>query len=138
MTASRGPLRRAGRDADQDWAGDVVLIRDQDVVGFCEFRPTRDPDDDRQRIGHIMRLCLHALHQGQRGKLLVESACARLAGDGYLRDTPRSAQESAARVGYDSGAALSRVFARREGALRGAWRRSRGTALKDRPSGGQL
>jgi AraC-like DNA-binding protein len=41
-----------------------------------------------------------------------------------LRDTPLSLQEIAVRVGYDSGAAFSRVFTRREGASPGAWRRS--------------
>jgi AraC-like DNA-binding protein len=42
-----------------------------------------------------------------------------------LRDTPLSLHEIAERVGYDSGAALSRVFTRREGMPPGAWRRSR-------------
>ena len=41
-----------------------------------------------------------------------------------LRDTPLSLQEIAVRVGYDSGAAFSRVFTRREGTSPGAWRRS--------------
>jgi GNAT superfamily N-acetyltransferase len=64
--------------------GVVVLTRDQDVVGFCEFGPTEDADDDPRRVGHIMRLYIHPLHQGHGGgKLLVEAACARLARDGY-------------------------------------------------------
>jgi GNAT superfamily N-acetyltransferase len=68
--------------------GVVVLIRDQQVVGFCEFGPTEDVGEDPQRIGHIMRLYVHPLHQGHGGgKLLVESACARLAGDGYEEAT---------------------------------------------------
>ena len=48
-----------------------------------------------------------------------------------LRDTPLSVQEIAVRVGYDTGTALSRVFARREGVSPGAWRRNR------RPASGQ-
>ena len=53
-------------------------------------------------------------------------ACpAPRSGPSLLRDTPLTLQEIAVRVGYDSGAALSRVFTRREGASPGAWRRSR-------------
>ncbi|MET7543461.1 AraC family transcriptional regulator [Streptomyces sp. NPDC005507] len=39
-----------------------------------------------------------------------------------LRETPLSIQEIAARVGYDTGTALSRAFRRREGMAPGAWR----------------
>ena len=86
---------RIAKARGRDWAehgelrtgtggGVVVLIQDQDVVGFCEFGPTQDTDDDPRRVGHIMRLYVHPLHQGHGGgKLLVESACAHLAGDGY-------------------------------------------------------
>ncbi|MEQ0558274.1 AraC family transcriptional regulator [Amycolatopsis sp. NEAU-NG30] len=42
-----------------------------------------------------------------------------------LRDTPLSVQEIAVRVGYDTGTALSRVFARHEGISPGARRRNR-------------
>jgi GNAT superfamily N-acetyltransferase len=90
---------RIAKARARDWAehgamrtrirgGVVVLIRDQCVVGFCEFGPTEDPDDDPQRVGHIMRLYVDPLHQGRGGgKLLVESACARLAGNGYEEAT---------------------------------------------------
>ena len=90
---------RIAKARSRDWAehsavrartggGVVVLVRDQDVVGFCEFGPTQDADDDPQRVGHIMRLYVHPLHQGRGGgKLLVESACARLTGDGYEEAT---------------------------------------------------
>jgi transcriptional regulator GlxA family with amidase domain len=44
---------------------------------------------------------------------------------GLLRDTPLTVQEIAERVGYDSGAGFSRVFARREGVSPGVSRRSR-------------
>jgi transcriptional regulator GlxA family with amidase domain len=40
-----------------------------------------------------------------------------------LRETPLSVQEVAVRVGYDTGTALSRAFAHREGVAPGAWRR---------------
>lgn len=88
-------LERIARARARDWAehgalrtrtggGVVVVSRDQGVVGFCEFGPTEDVDDDPQRVGHIMRLYVHPLHQGRGGgKALVESACERLAGDGY-------------------------------------------------------
>jgi GNAT superfamily N-acetyltransferase len=90
---------RIARARARDWAehgelrtsiggGVVVLIQDQDVVGFCEFGPTLDADDDPRRVGHIMRLYVHPRHQGQGGgKLLVESVSARLAGDGYQEAT---------------------------------------------------
>lgn len=68
--------------------GVVVLVEDQHVVGFCEFGPTEDADDDPQHVGHIMRLYVHPLHQGHGGgRLLVESACARLAGEGFEEAT---------------------------------------------------
>ncbi|MFJ1646449.1 AraC family transcriptional regulator [Streptomyces sp. NPDC088258] len=41
-----------------------------------------------------------------------------------LRETALSVQEIAVRVGYDTGTALSRAFARREGMSPGAWRQS--------------
>lgn len=90
---------RIAKARARDWAeyremrtraggGVFVLIRDQLVVGFCEFGPTGDADDDPKRFGHIMRLYVHPLHQGHGGgKLLVESVCARLAGDGYEEAT---------------------------------------------------
>jgi GNAT superfamily N-acetyltransferase len=86
---------RIARAGARDWAehgamrtrtggGVVVLIRDEVLVGFCEFGPTEDADDDPQRIGHIMRIYIDPRHQGHGGgKLLLESACARLAGGGY-------------------------------------------------------
>jgi len=90
---------RIAKARARDWArygemriraggGVVVLIRDQEVVGFCEFGPTEDEDEDPHRIGHIMRLYVHPLHQGLGGgKLLVETASARLTGDGYEEAT---------------------------------------------------
>jgi len=80
---------------NRDWAGHadlrvslgggiLVLIDDGNVVGFCEFGPTEDADDDARRVGHIMRLYVHPAYQGQGGgRLLLESACARLARGGY-------------------------------------------------------
>ena len=90
---------RIAKARARDWAehgdlrtrtggGVVVLIHDQEVVGFCEFGPTQDADDDPQRVGHIMRLYVRPRHQGQGGgKLLVASTCERLAGDGYEEAT---------------------------------------------------
>jgi GNAT superfamily N-acetyltransferase len=80
---------------DRDWTGHaalrislgggvLVLLHAGVVVGFCEFGPTEDADDDARRVGHIMRLYVHPAHQGRGGgRLLLESACARLARDGY-------------------------------------------------------
>ncbi|MCO5992376.1 AraC family transcriptional regulator [Actinoallomurus rhizosphaericola] len=52
-----------------------------------------------------------------------------------LRDTEMSLQEIAAQVGYRTGQALSRTFARREGQSAGSWRRS--TRTNDRKSGAE-
>jgi GNAT superfamily N-acetyltransferase len=89
---AHGGIERA---RNRDWArhadlrvslggGVLVLIHAGVVVGFCEFGPTEDPDDDAQRVGHIMRLYVHPANQGQGGgRLLLESACARLARSGF-------------------------------------------------------
>lgn len=66
-------------------AGDVLVVVDEgEVVGFCEYGPTEDVDDDDARVGHIMRLYLHPRSQSQgAGRTLLEAACERLAADGY-------------------------------------------------------
>lgn len=62
----------------------LVLVHDGVVVGFCEFGPTEAPDDDPRRVGHIMRLYVHPAYQGHGGgRLLLESACARLVTNGF-------------------------------------------------------
>lgn len=90
---------RVARARDRNWVehaerrarrggGVLVLLADDVVAGFCEFGPTEDADDDGRSVGHIMRLYVHPMHQGRGGgRLLLESACAHLAGDGYVEVT---------------------------------------------------
>lgn len=64
--------------------GVLVAVEEGDVVGFCEYGPTEDADDDPTRVGHIMRLYLHPRSQSKgSGRMLLEAACERLAADGY-------------------------------------------------------
>ena len=60
--------------------GVLVVAEDLDLVGFCEYGPTEDADDDPSRVGHIMRLYVQPRSQARGiGRLLVEAACERLA-----------------------------------------------------------
>ena len=82
------------RARDRDWSehsdlrlrlggGVLVVVEDREVVGFCEYGPTEDADDDPRRVGHIMRLFVHPPHRSRGGgRLLLEAACARLAAGG--------------------------------------------------------
>jgi ribosomal protein S18 acetylase RimI-like enzyme len=50
----------AERIADREWP--VYLIEEQgEAVAFCQMIPTKDPDDDATRVGHITSL--HVLPQ---------------------------------------------------------------------------
>lgn len=83
------------RARDRDWVfhaaqrvaaggGVLVVAEEEGVVGFCEYGPTEDGDDDPSRVGHIMRLYVHPRSQAKgAGEMLVEGACERLALDGY-------------------------------------------------------
>jgi GNAT superfamily N-acetyltransferase len=64
--------------------GVLVAVEDGEVVGFCEYGPTEDADDDPTRVGHVMRLYVLPRSQSKgSGRRLLEAACARLAADGY-------------------------------------------------------
>ena len=90
---------RIARARDRDWiqhtelrtqlgGGVVVLTLDGEVVGFCEYGPTEDADDDPRLVGHIMRLYILPAHQGRGGgRLLLEAACRRLADSGFTSAT---------------------------------------------------
>lgn len=67
---------RIAQARDRDWAkhyelrvglggGVLVLVHGGDVIGFCEYGPTEDPDEDARRIGHIMRIYVLPGHQGR-------------------------------------------------------------------------
>ena len=90
---------RVTRARERDWTthmhlraelggGVLVLVNDGSVVGFCEFGPTEDEDDDPSQVGHIMRIFIRPTHQGQGGgKLLMAEACRRLAKHGFASAT---------------------------------------------------
>jgi GNAT superfamily N-acetyltransferase len=68
--------------------GVLVVAGDLDLVGFCEYGPTEDADDDPSRVGHIMRLYVLPRSQATgTGRDLLEAACERLALDGYEEAT---------------------------------------------------
>lgn len=67
-----------------DRGGVLVVVDQHEVVGFCEYGPTEDPDDDPSRVGHIMRLYVHPRSQAKgAGRMLLTAACERLATGGY-------------------------------------------------------
>ena len=82
---------RVARARRRDWTshldlrrqlgGDVyVLVDNGPVVGFCEFGPTEDEDDDPSEVGHIMRLFIRPDRQGRGGgKLVLAAACKEMA-----------------------------------------------------------
>jgi GNAT superfamily N-acetyltransferase len=68
--------------------GVLVLVCAGPVVGFCEFGPTEDQDDDPSQVGHIMRVFIRPSHQGRGGgKLLMAAACGRMAEQGFASAT---------------------------------------------------
>src|SRR5688572_29093471 len=90
---------RVKRARERDWVrhaelrralgGEVlVLVRAAEVVGFCEFGPTEDADEDPAKVGHIMRLYVLPAHQGHGGgRRLPEAACSRLSAHGFMSVT---------------------------------------------------
>jgi GNAT superfamily N-acetyltransferase len=90
---------RVARARTRDWTahldlrrqlgGDVYALVDNDgVVGFCEFGPTEDSDDDPSEVGHIMRLYIRPDRQGHGGgKLLMAAACEAMAGRSFASVT---------------------------------------------------
>ena len=86
---------RIRRARERDWVthterrvaagGDVLVVtEDQAVVGFSEYGPTEDDDDDPSHVGHIMRVYVHPQSQSKgAGRILVQAACDQLAADDY-------------------------------------------------------
>jgi ribosomal protein S18 acetylase RimI-like enzyme len=75
------------RIADQEWP--VFLIEENgQAVAFCQMIPTKDPDDDRQRVGHITSL--HVLPQLRRhgyGRSLMDHVLAEFGRRGFAEVT---------------------------------------------------
>ena len=90
---------RVARARDRDWTthtdlrvrlggGVLVLVDNGLVVGFCEFGPTEDEDDDPSQVGHIMRIFIQPTYQGLGGgKLLMVEACEQMASRGFASAT---------------------------------------------------
>lgn len=90
---------RVARARDRDWTshtdlrrqlggGVWVLVDNDSVVGFCEFGPTEDEDDDPSQVGHIMRIFIRLTFQGRGGgKLLMAAACEEMARRGFASAT---------------------------------------------------
>lgn len=90
---------RVARARDRDWTthtslraqlggGVLVLVENKAVVGFCEFGPTEDKDDDPSQVGHLMRIFIRPTHQGLGGgKLLMVAASEQMTQWGFASAT---------------------------------------------------
>jgi GNAT superfamily N-acetyltransferase len=59
--------------------GVLALIDGGDVVGFCQYGPTEDPDDVSDLVGHVHRLFVVPRQQWRGGgRLLLTRACDAL------------------------------------------------------------
>jgi ribosomal protein S18 acetylase RimI-like enzyme len=59
--------------------GVLVLVDNDEVVGFCEYGPTSDLDDNSHRVGHVFRLYVDPRRQSRGGgRMLLDEACAEL------------------------------------------------------------
>jgi len=77
----------AERIVDRDWP---VFVIDQagDIVAFCQMIPSRDPDDDPTRVGHITSLhVLPHLRGRGYGRILVDHVRGELAQRGFAELT---------------------------------------------------
>ena len=77
----------AERIADRDWP--VFVIEEQgECVAFCQMIPSRDPDDDSARIGHITSLhVLPWLRGTGLGRRLMNHALGEFRTRGYTAVT---------------------------------------------------
>ena len=77
----------AERIADPEWP--VYLIEeDGQGVAFCQMIPTKDPDDDATRVGHITSLhVLPHLRGRGYGRTLIDHVCAEFQRRGFTQVT---------------------------------------------------
>ena len=77
----------AERIADAEWP--VLVIQEgEDCVAFCQMIPSRDPDDDPTRVGHITSLhVLPHLRGRGYGRLLLDHAFAEFRRRGFSEVT---------------------------------------------------
>jgi ribosomal protein S18 acetylase RimI-like enzyme len=77
----------AERIADPDWP--IFLIEEQgEAVAFCQMIPTKDPDDDATRVGHITSLhVLPQLRGRGYGRILIDHVFAEFRRRGFTEVT---------------------------------------------------
>jgi GNAT superfamily N-acetyltransferase len=88
------PARSAGmwarRAGSADWArgGLLVAVDEQGLRGFADFGPTRDQDDDPERVGEVSAIYLAPAAWGTGcGRALMTAALEHLAKAGYRQAT---------------------------------------------------
>ena len=109
---------RLAAHAVRDWGeivrseaarGGVVLTArsDRRIVGFCQYGPAEDRDDDPEEVGHIHRLYVHPARQRTGiGRLLLTASVERLRQGGahvatlWVLDTDQRARAFYERAGW--------------------------------------
>ncbi|HXM39272.1 MAG TPA: GNAT family N-acetyltransferase [Gemmatimonadales bacterium] len=75
------------RIADPEWPV-FVITEEGDIVAFCQMIPSRDPDDDATRVGHITSLhVLPHLRGRGHGRALVDHVLAEFRRRGFAELT---------------------------------------------------
>jgi GNAT superfamily N-acetyltransferase len=69
--------------------GDILLVESHsEVVGFCQYGPSSDGDDDPLEVGSVRRLFVLPTSQRQGvGTRLIQSACSALLRSGRVEAT---------------------------------------------------
>ena len=98
----------AERIADTDWPV-FVIEEGTECVAFCQMIPSRDPDDDAARVGHITSLhVLPQLRGHGHGRRLMDQVLDEFRRRGFAEVTlwvleeNRSARQFYERYGYHS------------------------------------
>jgi ribosomal protein S18 acetylase RimI-like enzyme len=75
------------RIADPEWPV-FVITEEGEAVAFCQMIPSRDPDDDPARVGHITSLhVLPQLRSRGHGRALIDHVRAELQRRGFAELT---------------------------------------------------
>ena len=75
------------RIADPEWPV-FVITEEGEIVAFCQMIPSRDPDDDPTRVGHITSLHVVPQLRGRgHGRALVDHVLAEFRRRGFAELT---------------------------------------------------